>query len=59
MPNLQEGDAVGDMTEVDVEQHLLGELAYGDSLSMFPLPGISRPDIPLPEVPPDHSVGEG
>jgi len=46
-------DAVGDTSDVIVEQLLLSELAGGDSLPYVPLP-----NIPHPELCADGSVGK-
>jgi len=50
-PTLQENEAAGNTSDVDVEQQLLGELAGGDGLTDGPLPGVPLPDVPLPDVP--------
>jgi len=48
VPSLQEAEAAGNTSDVDVDQQLLGKSAGGNSL----------PDVPLPEVRTDGSVGE-
>jgi hypothetical protein len=53
VPTLSEAEAAGNTSDVDVNQQLLIESAGGDSLTNVPLP-----DVPLPEVSPDGSVGE-
>jgi len=53
VPTLQDAEAAGNTWDVDVDQQLLGESADGDSLPEVPLH-----DVPLPEAPPDGSVGE-
>jgi len=50
-PTLQEAEAAGNPSDVDVEQQLLGESAGGNGLPDGPLPDVPHPDIPLPEVP--------
>jgi len=68
-PTLQEAEAAGNTSDVDVEQQRLGELADGDSLLDVPLPDVplqdvllldvSLPDVPLPDVPiPDVPLPE-
>jgi hypothetical protein len=61
MPTLQEAEAAGHTSDVDVNQQLLIELAGGDSLCNIPLPDVPLtaltladvllPDVPLPDVP--------
>jgi len=48
VPTLQEAEAAGNTSDVDVDQQLLIESAGGDSF----------PNVPLPEERPDGSVGE-
>jgi len=48
---LQDAEAAGNTSDVDVEQQLLGESAGGDSLPNVPLPDVPLPDVPLPDVP--------
>jgi len=50
-PALQDAEADGNSSDVDVEQQLLSESAGGDSLPDVPHPDIALPDIPLPDVP--------
>jgi hypothetical protein len=72
-PTLQEAGAAGNISDVDVEQQLLGELAGGNSRPDVHLPDVPLLDVPLPDVPltdvplpdaclheahPDGSVGE-
>jgi len=62
-PTLQEAEAAGNTSDVDVDQQLLGESAGGNSLPDVPLPNIPLhdillPDVPLPEAHPDVSVGD-
>jgi hypothetical protein len=73
VPTLREAEAAGNISDVNVEQQLLGESAGGDSLRDVRLPDVRLPDVPLPDVPlhdvplpdvslaearPDGSVGE-
>jgi len=73
VPTGREPEAAGNISDVDMEQQLFGELAGGDSLPDVPLPDVPLPDGPLPDVPlpdvplpdvpppearPDCSVGE-
>jgi len=68
MPTLQEAEAAGNTSDVDVDQQLLGELGGGNSLpDVFhpdiylpdaPLSDAPLPDAPLPEAHPDYSVGK-
>jgi hypothetical protein len=53
LPTLREVEVAGNTSDVDVNQQLQIESAVGDSHSDVPLP-----DVPLPEVHPDGSVGE-
>ena len=65
---LQDPESGGNMSDVDVEQQLLGKWAGGDSipdvrlpdvpLPNVPLPNVALPDVPLHEERPDGSVGE-
>ena len=53
---LREAVAAGNISDVDVEQQLLCELAGDDSVPEFrrpdvPLPNVSGPDVLLPDVP--------
>ena len=48
LPTQREAKVAGNTSDVDVDQPLLGKSAGGDSL----------PDVPLPEVCPDGSVGD-
>jgi hypothetical protein len=68
-PTLREAETARKISNVDVEQYLLGESAGGDSLPNVchldvPLsdlhpPDVHRPDIPLPAVPiPDVPLPE-
>ena len=50
-PTLQEAEAAGTTSNVDVEQQLLSTLAGGDSLPDVPLPDVPLLDVPLPAVP--------
>jgi hypothetical protein len=55
-PNLREVDAAGNISNVNVRQQLLGEVAGGDRLSEVrlpdvPLPAVHLPDVPLLDVP--------
>jgi hypothetical protein len=61
---LQEAEAAENISDLDVEQQLLGEAASGhslpnDRLPDVPLPDVSFSDVPLPDVPlPEaHPVG--
>jgi len=59
-PTLQEAEAAGNTSDVNVEQQLLGESAGGDSLPDGPLPDVPLPDVPLPDVPlPDVPLLDG
>jgi len=58
VPTLQEADAAGNTSDVDVDQQLLPKSAGGDSFPDIPLPDIPLPDVPLPEAFPDDSVGK-
>jgi len=63
VPTLQEAEAAGNASDVDLEQQLLGESPGGDSLPDVPHPDVPLPDvaltnIPQPEERPDGSVGE-
>jgi hypothetical protein len=63
-PTQPEAEAAGNISDVDVEQQLLGKTAGGDSLPDILLPDVPLPDVPLPDVPlpeehPDASVGKG
>ena len=58
VPTLQEAEAAGNSSDVDVNQQLLGELAGGNSLPDVPLPDVSLPNLALPEARPDGLVGE-
>jgi len=49
-PNLREAEAAGNISDVDVEQQLLGETAGGDSLRYVRLPDVPLPDVSLPDV---------
>ena len=51
VPTLREAEAVGNTSDMDVDQQLLSESAGGDSLSNVPLPNITLPNVPLPDVP--------
>jgi hypothetical protein len=62
-PTLQEAEAAGNISDVDVQQHLLGKAADGDSLPDVSLPDGPLRDVPRPTVPPpearlDRLVGE-
>jgi len=48
---LQEAEAAGNPSDVDVEQQLLGESVGGDSLPNVPLPDVPLPDVTVPVVP--------
>jgi len=48
VPTLRKAEAAGTTSHVDVDPQLIGEFAGGNIL----------PDVPLPEVCPDGSVGE-
>jgi hypothetical protein len=50
-PTLRKVEAARNMSDVDVEQHLLGKLAGGDSLADVPLPDVPLPNVPPPDVP--------
>jgi hypothetical protein len=50
-PTLREAEAAGNISDVDVEQQLLSELAGGDSLPNVRLPDFHLPDVPLPDFP--------
>ena len=50
-PTLREAEDAGNISDVDVEQQLLGESAGGNSLPDVPLPDVPLPDVPLPDVP--------
>jgi hypothetical protein len=58
LPSLREAEISGDSAEADVEQHKLGELRYGSSLTDVPLASVPLPDGPLSVPCPDGSVGE-
>jgi hypothetical protein len=49
-PTLQDAEAAGNTSDVDVEQQLLGEVVAGDGLPNGPLPDVPVPDVPLPDV---------
>jgi len=64
-PTLGEAEAAGNTSDVNVEQHLVGDPAGGDSLPedpvpddhlpnhplpVLPLPDVLLPDVPLPDV---------
>jgi hypothetical protein len=68
-PTLQKAEAAGNISDLDVEQQLLGGSAGGDSphdvhlpdvpLPNVPLPNVPLPDVPLPDVPlPDDPLPE-
>ena len=50
-PTLQEAEAAGNTSDVDVKQQLLGQSVCGDSLPNGPLPDFPPPDVPLHDVP--------
>jgi len=50
-PTLQEAEAAGNTSDVDVEQQLFGESVGGDGLPDGPLPDVPVPDVPLPDIP--------
>jgi len=58
VPTLQEAEAAGNTSNVDINQQLLGESAGGDSLRNDTLPDVPLHDVPLPVERPDGSVGE-
>ncbi|KAF8539101.1 hypothetical protein BDD12DRAFT_883297 [Trichophaea hybrida] len=63
-PTLREAEAAGNISDVNVEQQLLGESAGGDSLldvSLLddPLPDDPLPDVPIPNVPSPHVHPDG
>jgi hypothetical protein len=51
VPTLRQAEAVGNTSDVDVNQQLLIESADGDSLSDVPLLNVPLPEVPLPDVP--------
>jgi hypothetical protein len=57
VPTLQEAEAAGNTSDVDIDQLLLGESAVGVSLTNVPLPNIPLPDAPLLDVYLDGTVG--
>ena len=50
-PTLQEAEAAGNISDIDVVQQLLGESAGGDSLLDVRLPDVLLPDVPFQDVP--------
>ena len=58
VPSRRDADVAGNTSDVNVDQQLLGGSVGGDILPDIPVPNISFPDVPLPEVHPDGSVGE-
>jgi hypothetical protein len=50
-PTPGEAEAAGNISDIDVEQQLLGRSAGGDSLPDIRLPDVALPDIPLLDVP--------
>jgi hypothetical protein len=67
-PTLREAEAAGNISDVDMEQQLLGKSAGGNTLPDIhlqnvplpnvPLPNVPIPDVLLPEARPDGLVGE-
>jgi hypothetical protein len=54
---LQEGEAAGNTSDVDVDQQLLSESVGRVSLPDVPCPNGSHPNVRLPDVPfPDFSL---
>jgi len=51
VPTQREAGAARNISDVDVEQQLLGKSAGGDTLPHVPLPDVPLPDVPLPDVP--------
>jgi hypothetical protein len=49
VPTVQEAEAAGNTSDVDVDQLLLIELAGGGGLPDVPLPDVPLPDVPLHE----------
>jgi hypothetical protein len=49
-PALQEAEAAGNTSDVDVAQQLLAESASGDGLPDSPHPDVHLPHVPLPDV---------
>ena len=49
-PTLQEAEAAGNTSDVDMKQQLLGALAGGHSLPDVALQDVAVPDVPLPDV---------
>jgi hypothetical protein len=58
VPGLQEADAAGKTSDVNVFQQLLGESAGGNSLPNIPLPDVPLPDVPHSEAHPAGSACE-
>jgi hypothetical protein len=63
VPTLEETEAAGNTSVMDVNQQRLIKLAGGESLSAVPLPNVPlynvpHPNVPLPKAHPDSSVGE-
>jgi hypothetical protein len=57
VPTLQEAEAAGNTSDVDIDQLLLGKLAVGFSLTNVPLPNVPLPNAPLLDVYLDGTVG--
>jgi hypothetical protein len=53
VPTVQEAQAAGNTSDVDVDQHPVGELACGEHL-----PQVYIPNAPFPVARPDASLGE-
>jgi hypothetical protein len=67
VPILQDGEAAGNTSDLEVDQHRLGVSVGGDILLNVPLPNSHfhdvppsdgpLPDVPLSQASPDDSVG--